>query len=336
MLCFKLARFYTGDSIYRIGCGYILNDDRIGKNTQNFGETFDYMHNLVLKSHLFTYHCSPRNHSISILKEKKLKSTAKILLEKLINKAFPEFSNKVTWLLIYVGTAILLMPAPTYIMLLNLIIDFYNNKTNSHVKIIDIGDFTPSTGAAITLIISGLTYHLIIKGLQIYSELHNERIKIARNKNTITNQKEINDRKINADLKLYESFKSILPPNSSSIAFLKEQDFGFPFHKPLLDDIEKFTYQWGRPDQHFHDSEIQSKSKEFYDKADAFIKLLASAAGYIRATPLLSIPTDDERAHDWDWSDGTINNVKKANELSGELHTIYCELVVLCKKKLLI
>ncbi|MEY7151791.1 hypothetical protein AB9C31_22755, partial [Enterobacter cloacae] len=61
-----------------------------------------------------------------------MKENLNLLFNKLIHKAFPEFSNKVTWTLITFGVGVLALPAPTYLIFINLIIDFYNKQTNSN------------------------------------------------------------------------------------------------------------------------------------------------------------------------------------------------------------
>lgn len=265
-----------------------------------------------------------------------MNSTAKLFLEKLINKAFPEFSNKVTWTLIMIGIALLAVPVPTYVLLLNLLIDFYNNTMKSNVRLIDIGNFAPSTGTALTLILSGLIYHLAIKSIQILGEIHKARIKQEINNKITETQKENNERIANADRMLFQSFMSILPSNSISIEFLKEQDFGSPFHNNYLKDIENLTFQWGKADQHFHDSELEKKASDFYEETKMFLYFLATSSGFIGTSSLLSIPTDNERANDWSWSENTNRNVSKANEWSQALYEAYCDLVASSRSKLFI
>ncbi len=59
-----------------------------------------------------------------------MKDNLNLLIKKLIRKAFPEFSNKVTWTLLTAGIGILALPAPTYLLFVNgndsnLLIVFY-------------------------------------------------------------------------------------------------------------------------------------------------------------------------------------------------------------------
>ncbi|EFP2277441.1 hypothetical protein HP916_004765, partial [Escherichia coli] len=148
-----------------------------------------------------------------------MKDNLNLLIKKLIRKAFPEFSNKVTWTLLTAGIGILALPAPTYLLFVNLIIDFYNKTTNSEISLLKIDSITPSSGVALTLILSGLVFHLLIKAPHIYQEILKE-----------NNQKEIQERKRVADVKLYEAFIDILPTTSLSIEFLKDHDFENSYH----------------------------------------------------------------------------------------------------------
>lgn len=262
--------------------------------------------------------------------------TAKLLLDKLIHKVFPEFSNKVTWTLITIGVAVLIMPAPTYLMILNFLVDFYNSKANANIKLIDIGNITPGTGTGLTLILSGLIYHLAIKGIQLYGEILESRNENKKNEAAIIIENKRSEKIIEADRKLFESFIALLPTHSSSIELLKDHNFGASYHNDHLKDIEGFNYKWGKADQIFHDAELNAKSLEFLKETKSFLNFLAISSGFIGVSSRLSIPTDDERANDWEWSQHTNQNVEKANKWSNELHDFYCDFIASCKEKLLI
>lgn len=248
-----------------------------------------------------------------------------LLLKKLIHKAFPEFSNKVTWTLITVGVGILALPAPTYILFINLIIDFYNKQTNSDITLIDINSITPSNSLGLTLIIIGLAYHLVIKGMQIFHEIKKE--------NDLNLKSDIRRK---ADIKLYERFIAILPPTSLSISLFKDHDFGHSYHENSIKDMDKLSYNWGHADQHFHDPEIESKAKELSSDIENFNNSLALRSGYIHTGPMLSILTDRDRANDFEWLPQTEKNVKEANEFSASIYKKYCDFILTCKKNLMI
>lgn len=254
-----------------------------------------------------------------------MKENLNLFIKKLINKAFPEFSNKVTWTLITVGIGILALPAPTYLLFINLVIDFYNKKTNSNINLIEINNITPSSGIALTLIITGLIYHLTIKGLQIYPEIIRE-----------NNEKEVNKNKRIADITLYEKFIELFPPTSLSVRLLKDQDFGSPYHENAVKDFDKLKYGWGHANQHFHDQEIEDKANVLYLEINKFNAFLANNTNYINHGPLISMLTDWDRAMDMEWEPQTEENVKKANEWGSEIHAIYCDFIDSTRKKLAI
>lgn len=248
-----------------------------------------------------------------------------LFLKKLIHKAFPEFSNKVTWTLITFGVGILALPAPTYILFINLIIDFYNKQTSSNITLIDINSITPSYSLGLALIICGLVYHLVIKGLQTFNE--------------ITREKHLNltnEIKRKADIKLYEKFIAILPPTSLSIALLKDQDFGHSFHENSIKDMEKLSYDWGHADQHFHDTEIENKAIKLNGDIQNFNNFLALHSNYIHTGPILTMLTAQDRANDFEWLPQTEKNVREANERSAAIYEEYCDFILTCKKKLMI
>nr|DAI72884.1 MAG TPA: hypothetical protein [Caudoviricetes sp.] len=254
-----------------------------------------------------------------------MKENIDLFFNKLIHKIFPEFSNKITWTLITAGLGIIALPAPTYILFINLFIDFYNEKTNSKVKIIDIDSITPSTNIAIALIASGLIYHLIIKSFQIYLEI------VKENRDNKTKE-----RKRLSDINLYESFIKIIPPQSTSIDLLKNHDFGNSYHENSIKDFEKLSYQWGYAHQHFHDNEIENKVTELSNEIKEFNYFLAFHSNYLHSGPMLSMLTNRDRAMDMEWSPQTEKIVQEANEKGSFIYKIYCDFVLTCKKKLAI
>lgn len=247
-----------------------------------------------------------------------------IFIKKLIGKIFPEFSNKVTWTLITIGIAILAIPAPTYLLPVNFIIDVYNKKTDSDINLITIDSISPSNGVALTLIILGLVYHLAIKALQLYPEISNEK-----------NKKDMRERKRAADIQLYEQFIEILPPTSLLIEFLKNHDFGISFHNNNIKNIDVFKYGWNHPDQHFHDEEIEKKSIFLYDEIMKFDNFLAFKSRYINDS-ILSILTARDQYMEMDWLPQTEENVNKANKWSLEIYHHYCDFISTCKNNLAI
>ncbi|MBY6292480.1 hypothetical protein K5X92_15955 [Enterobacter bugandensis] len=253
-----------------------------------------------------------------------MKENLNLLIKKLIGKVFPEFSNKVTWTLLTAGIGILALPAPTYLLFVNLIIDFYNKTTNSEISLLKIDSITPSSGVALTLILSGLFFHLIIKGLQIYPEILKE-----------NNQREIQERKRVADIKLYEAFIAIIPPTSLSIELLKDHDFGNSYHDNNVKDFSKLEYGWGHADQHFHDNEIEDKAAHLYSEIMKFDYFLACKSHYIN-DHILSMLTDRDRAMVMEWLPQTEENVKRANEWSSTIYQLYCDFISTCKNNLAI
>lgn len=254
-----------------------------------------------------------------------MKENLDLFIKKLIHKAFPEFSNKVTWTLIAFGIGIIALPTPIYILFINLIIDFYNKHTQSNITLIDIGSITPSNGFAFALIISGLIYHLVIKGFQTYIEISNEK-----------NQKEIQEKKRTADIKLYNDFVKIIPVDSALISLLKDHDFGTSFHENKIKTLSDLHYKWGLANQHFHDNEIETKITKLIEGLKRFDDFLSTKSDYIGNSPLLSIVPADERPNDFSWTDETIEKIREANEWSSELYKNYCDLILICKDKLFI
>ncbi|ECI4157770.1 hypothetical protein AH626_21920 [Salmonella enterica subsp. enterica serovar Schwarzengrund] len=253
-----------------------------------------------------------------------MKDNLNLLIKKLIRKAFPEFSNKVTWTLLTAGIGILALPAPTYLLFVNLIIDFYNKTTNSEISLLKIDSITPSSGVALTLILSGLVFHLLIKVPHIYQEILKE-----------NNQKEIQERKRVADVKLYEAFIDILPTTSLSIEFLKDHNFENSYHDNNTKDISNLEYGWGHADQHFHNNEIEDKATHLYSEIIKFNYFLAYKSHNINDY-MFSMLTDRDRAMVMELLPQTKENIKIANEWSSTIHQLYCDFISTCRNNLAI
>lgn len=248
-----------------------------------------------------------------------------LFIKKLIGKAFPEFSNKVTWALITLGSSMFLLPAPTYLLFTNLLIDFYNKKTQSNISLIDINSVNPSNGIALTLILSGLAYHLFIKGFQTYESIKNA------NRDGI-----IEDRFRDSDIGIYNEFLEVLPPESLLIELLKDHDFGTSFHENSIKGFNDLRYKFGKATQIFHDDEIQNLSENLRNEFLSFDNFLAMSSHYLHQGPMLTMLTDRDRAMDMDWLPQTEEKVNKANKWSSELYKLYFEFIAACKKKLAI
>lgn len=246
----------------------------------------------------------------------------KQIAKKIINVIFPEFSNKITWLLVITGIGIIALPIPYYLMALNFLIDIYNKKFNTDIDIINIENGNPSTVVAITLIAFGLIYNLLSKAPEWYFEI----IKDKENR-------EASERKRDSDVKLYNEFIKLLPPNSKSIEFLKTHDFGNTFHNSNLKDMSTYCYEWGKANHHFHDNDIENKSIELLKEITKFNYFLSCHSGYLNCSEFMSILTDRERAS-WDLSPETSETIKKANKWGTQIHKMYCDFILLCKNNL--
>ncbi|HFP0737993.1 TPA: hypothetical protein ACHLB0_003597, partial [Escherichia coli] len=200
-----------------------------------------------------------------------------------------------------------------------------NKQTGSNITLIDINSITPSNSLGLTLIICGLMYHIVIKGLQTFIEITREK------KLDLTNEA-----KREADIKLYERFIDILPPTSLSISLLKDHDFGHSFHGNSLKDIEKLSDKWGHADQHFHDPEIESKAIKLNSDIQKFNTFLSLRSHYIHSGPILTMLTEQDRANGFEWFPQTEKNVQEANERSNAIYKDYCDFILTCKKNLMI
>ncbi|MBN5255308.1 hypothetical protein JY459_19145 [Serratia marcescens] len=257
---------------------------------------------------------------------------------------FPDVSNVISKRVLTVGIGIVIGINPYSILFLNWLIDLFNknNVAGYQLSHFDGGKIDYAWG--VVLIICAIVHNAIyqyIKFSQDRAESKNKHEKeMAEEERAYKNrvrQEELEviqqNKRIDADRRLFESFSIMFPSDSNSAVFLKEHDFGVSFHMNRTKQIEEFVDTWNMAETKFLDDEIE-KAKEFLrESCKCFIDELFKHYYSILGGPTVRV-IPDAYVNSWDLPDFIQEHIRNLNKRSYECYELHQEFVFLCRKKL--
>jgi len=214
----------------------------------------------------------------------------------------PEFYNKITWLVVGSGLA-LLAGKPLLEVLLSAYLEKYFalSISNQYDSLIGVG-----------LVVFGLVYNLFATYL-------------SRN-----NKSENVSQILKHDKKLFQEFLQDLPSSSNGIILLKEHDFGAPFHKVHLEPLNSFYFKWNNAEYEFLDTDIEVNKKTLIKDIAKLINSLATNA--FPNGEMLTTRIDKENSN---ISYEAIKSIiKSLNELSNKIYSEYENFIKTTKVKI--
>jgi len=231
----------------------------------------------------------------SMFTKKELKQGVVSLAKKYL---FPDFSNKLVWILVVTGISLLPTPKAIFVVLFEMGIEFINVNEIGPVAIpsFDLGESSYIEG--LVLILCGLVYGLLSRLISSKTSL---------------NQKSHTSK----DGLLFDSFLKVLPSDSMSITLLKNHDFKESFDIDALKELISFVNDWSSAENCFVDEEMESNKQYFLDQCLRFQQLVEGLVGE-SSIGIVSI-SPDRRAGGFDlpeWAEDDIVEVnKKAREI---------------------
>jgi len=231
---------------------------------------------------------------------------------------FPDFTNKLTWYVVTLGTGFILVPQPIKLFFINWLIEVFNVNSGLKLTLPEMEASTDYT-TGIILVFMALAHNIGYK----YYELKKE----------IFNHKALQDRRI-FDYKLLESFLAELPSNCASVMLLKEHDFGNSFDRDRLQQLEVFYYQWNGAEYHFIDPEIDQKRREFFEGCKKFLLKVAAHTTPVGASNFSSVIPDHLRSDDWNLPEWVTIEIRELNELATDLFKERQEFIAFAKSKI--
>lgn len=217
----------------------------------------------------------------------------------------PEFYNKITWLVVGSGLA-LLAGKP----LLELIIIAFIEQ-NYSLAITDNDAFI-----GLALVLFGLLYNIITVYLDKYL------IQVQKN----TQISKI----LEKDKKLFENFIEELP-SKGSMEFLRTHSFYDGFKLDSLRQLFDFQYKWNNAEYEFVNEELESLRKELYENIRQFT-YVNGMGSYAQRDGWFSTLPDNCMGQEWDLPEHVIVKIKEMNELADKVYQSHQDLVRLGNK----
>ncbi|PKM09826.1 MAG: hypothetical protein CVV13_15120 [Gammaproteobacteria bacterium HGW-Gammaproteobacteria-3] len=231
---------------------------------------------------------------------------------------FPDFTNKVTWMVVTVGCAILVTPTPFKLIFYNWLVDSFNLNSGIHFTLAELSADSADYIWGGVLVVGALLHNIGYRYF-LHAAAGAEERKL--------------DRQREADLALFNEFKTTFPSNSASVRLLEEHDFGNSYHGDSTSHIERFVVEWNNAEHRFLDSVIEEKRQELWEYCSNFLNALASHTGPIAAGPMFSAIPDMYRG-DWNWPDFVTERVRELNTKASECFTRHQEFIALSKSRL--
>ena len=175
-----------------------------------------------------------------------------ILLKKII---FPDFSNKITRLVIGVGITIILAPIPLKVVFYNWLINTFNLNSGELLKLSDFQSGSTDYIWGFSLIALALIHNIAYK---IYC------YQVDKPK------REMQEREIDVDRKLFSKFIAMLPANSSAIDLLQNHDFGNTFYGKKLDKFNDVILLFKNVEHKFLDKDLETAKINFLQELNNF------------------------------------------------------------------
>lgn len=229
---------------------------------------------------------------------------------------FPDFTNKLTWMVAGAGASIIITPTPLKVIFYNFIVDTFKINSGQYFTVADLQTQSADYMIGFGLILLALLHNLSYKYLD-------------------SSKKAVNESKREADISLFNRFLKELPSGCTSIRFLCDHDLGATFPKESTNELLSFINQWNTPEYMFLDEELEKEKTKLYETIEKFISELAVQAGFIPESSLLMTVIPNAYFISGQLPDDVRSMVLKFNENASLCCEQHQSFIVFCKKRLL-
>ena len=229
---------------------------------------------------------------------------------------FPDFSNKLTWLIAGTGVAILLAQTPLKIIFYSFIIDTLNINLGDNFTVAELKKEPEYIWGTIIIALS-LAHNLSYK--------YYKNIETKNNKEKKESDEEV-------DLLLYTEFINLLPSNSSTGHLICKQDYSDPYMRNSINKIRGFVSTWNGAEYEFLHSELEEKKKLVWNVFNKFLLHLETNNTYANDHYVTVIPRD--YFNNPPYSPEVEKLIEYTNNLARKCCTEHQEFISLCRQKL--
>lgn len=232
---------------------------------------------------------------------------------------FPDFTNRITWLIASAGLTVILTPGPLKFIFYNWLVETININSGEKFTLAEVMNDSAGYGIGLGLIALALAHNIAYRYIK-YRE--------AAKKEVLSEQKR------RSDVELFYEFINLFSSKSDSLNLLRDHDFSNSFSNLSTNQIDSFINNWDSAEKTFHDAEIEEKKKELHGACTKFGLQLAEDSGPIGSGGRMSAVPDAYMANDFDWPEFVVNRIKRLNELASDCYKTHQEFVTLCKTRL--
>lgn len=225
---------------------------------------------------------------------------------------FPNFSNRITWATVTLGTAVILAPTPFKVIFYNWLVDTFNLNSGLHFSLAEISSGSADYWIGFALITAALAHNLFGK----WVELHVSESQLQNNASLLE-----------ADRLLFQRFLYEFPSGSRSIYLLQEHDFGNSFNLDSLKEIDSFVDNWKHAETTFLNSELENLKCQLWKKSHEFNWLLARKSAPTCGGRMQSVVPDQHR-DDWNWPEWVDKDVQEVNGLASEVTDLHQKFIL--------
>ena len=231
---------------------------------------------------------------------------------------FPDFSNKITWVVISLGAGIVLTPTPLKLIFYSWLVDSFNLNSGDYFSLAELSSEAVDYWVGVALIVSAFSYNLFYKWLQL------SQYKLSNQDNAAI---------IEVDKVLYEKFIKTIPSGSRSICLLESHDCGNAFSLGSLKEMNGFVSEWNCAETKFLNDDLEQLRDALWRKSNEFSGLLAEKSAPICNGRLQSVVPDQHR-DDWDWPKLVYDDVIILNSTASEVVELHQKFITTAKRVL--
>ncbi|MGR9422159.1 hypothetical protein [Rhizobium leguminosarum] len=171
---------------------------------------------------------------------------------------FPDFTNKLTWVVALAGIALVGAPSEVLIAGLNWVVALVNQNQLAQPPLPTISATSDPMGY--WLVFGALAHNLLNK-------------LISYRLNALEHQKQQDRREM--DIRLFAAFTTLLPSNGAALNLAKEHHFGNSFAIAALNPVTEFVQTWDKAEFEFVDKDIETNKQNLLEHARELILKVA-------------------------------------------------------------
>ncbi|MBI6575931.1 hypothetical protein YA0001_09855 [Pseudomonas viridiflava] len=232
---------------------------------------------------------------------------------------FPDFTNKLTWSVAGLGTAVIVTPTPLKLIVYNWLIDSFNLNSGKKFTLAELIPDAADYWVGFALIVAALLHNVLYRYF-VYKE---KQVSLAV----------ASDRGNTHDRALFDKFLEDFPSGSDSVTMLRHHDFANSFNINTLMNLDKFVDEWDTVEREFLNDELEEMRGKLWGRCREFNYKLSLGSWDINGGPGFTCIPDAYRGLG-NWPDHVAEKIGELNKLASECYELYAAFVRFGRKTL--